>query len=361
MNIIQSLEKAQIKEGIPSFRVGDTIRVHAKVVEGDKERIQVYEGVVIGRQGAGAREVIRVRKLSYGVGVERLFPLHSPMIDKIELAKQGKVRRAKALFPARSARQGCQDQGKRAGTGIDGRRDARKQLQSRTVTASSKLQSSTSTECQMEPEYEPACCLTFCLNILGFVIRISTLNRGPYAPPAQPGRAEPGSSDDLFGNELACDPLYFERSARASGFIPDCRTGRGGRGPLAGPVVAAAVILPDGLDHPGPDRFQTGAGAGARPAVRCDQGSRRSAYGIGIADERTIDEVNILQATIIAMEQAVAALTPRPDYLLLDAITLPRVRAPPKAAHQGRLPQLQHRGRLDPGKGDQGPADARTA
>jgi large subunit ribosomal protein L19 len=98
MNIIQSLEKAQVKEGIPSFRVGDTIRVHAKVVEGDKERIQVYEGIVIGRQGEGSREIVRVRKLSYGVGVERLFPLHSPMIDKIEIAKQGKVRRAKLYF-----------------------------------------------------------------------------------------------------------------------------------------------------------------------------------------------------------------------------------------------------------------------
>ncbi len=98
MNIIQSLEKGQLKDGIPSFRVGDTVRVHAKVVEGDKERIQVFEGVVIGRQGSGAREVVRVRKLSYGVGVERLFPLHSPMIDKIELAKQGKVRRAKLYF-----------------------------------------------------------------------------------------------------------------------------------------------------------------------------------------------------------------------------------------------------------------------
>ncbi len=98
MNIIQALEKAQLKEGIPAFRVGDTVKVHAKVVEGDKERIQVFEGVVIGRQGAGARETIRVRKLSYGVGVERLFPLHSPMIDKIELAKEGKVRRAKLYY-----------------------------------------------------------------------------------------------------------------------------------------------------------------------------------------------------------------------------------------------------------------------
>src|SRR5512143_3794888 len=98
MNIIQSLEKAQLKDGIPSFRVGDTVKVHAKVVEGDKERIQVFEGVVIGRQGAGSREAVRVRKLSYGVGVERLFPLHSPMIDKIELAKEGKVRRAKLYY-----------------------------------------------------------------------------------------------------------------------------------------------------------------------------------------------------------------------------------------------------------------------
>ena len=98
MNIIQSLEKGQLKEGIPGFRVGDTVRVHAKVVEGDKERIQVFEGLVIGRQGSGAREIIRVRKLSYGVGVERLFPVHSPMIDKIELAKEGKVRRAKLYF-----------------------------------------------------------------------------------------------------------------------------------------------------------------------------------------------------------------------------------------------------------------------
>lgn len=98
MNIIQSLEKAQMKEEIKNFRVGDTIRVHAKVIEGDKERIQVFEGVVIGRQGTGVRELVRVRKLSSGVGVERLFPLHSPIIDKIEVAKEGKVRRAKLYF-----------------------------------------------------------------------------------------------------------------------------------------------------------------------------------------------------------------------------------------------------------------------
>ena len=96
--ILNAIEKPQMKSGIPSFRVGDTVKVHAKVVEGDKERIQVFEGVVIGRQGAGMREAVRVRKLSYGVGVERLFPLHSPMVDKIELSKEGKVRRAKLYY-----------------------------------------------------------------------------------------------------------------------------------------------------------------------------------------------------------------------------------------------------------------------
>lgn len=98
ITILNAIEKPQLKQGIPSFRVGDTVKVHAKVVEGDKERIQIFEGVVIGRQGSGSRESVRVRKLSYGVGVERLFPLHSPMIDKIELAKEGKVRRAKLYF-----------------------------------------------------------------------------------------------------------------------------------------------------------------------------------------------------------------------------------------------------------------------
>jgi large subunit ribosomal protein L19 len=96
--ILNAIEKPQMKAEITSFRIGDTIRVHAKVVEGDKERIQIFEGVVIGRQGSGMREAVRVRKLSYGVGVERLFPLHSPMVDKIERAREGKVRRAKLYY-----------------------------------------------------------------------------------------------------------------------------------------------------------------------------------------------------------------------------------------------------------------------
>ena len=98
ITIMNAIEKPQMKASIPGFRVGDTIKVHAKVIEGDKERIQIFEGVVIGRQGTGLREFVRVRKLYYGVGVERLFPLHSPMVDKIELAREGKVRRAKLYY-----------------------------------------------------------------------------------------------------------------------------------------------------------------------------------------------------------------------------------------------------------------------
>ena len=98
MNIIEILEKEQLKKDIPEFAPGDTVRVHAKIVEGSRERIQVFEGVVIGRQGRGVREMFTVRRISYGVGVERMFPVHSPRIDKIEVTRRGKVRRAKLYY-----------------------------------------------------------------------------------------------------------------------------------------------------------------------------------------------------------------------------------------------------------------------
>lgn len=95
MSILTSIEQEQIKKDIPDFRAGDTVRVYTKVVEGTRERIQIYEGVVIARKGGGLRETFTVRKISYGVGVERIFPVNSPRIDKIEVIKKGKVRRAK--------------------------------------------------------------------------------------------------------------------------------------------------------------------------------------------------------------------------------------------------------------------------
>ena len=95
--VIETLEHAQLRE-VPRFKAGDTVRVHFRVIEGSRQRIQVFEGIVIKRQGAGARETFTVRKNSFGVGVERTFPLHSPKIDKIEVQQIGDVNRAKLYY-----------------------------------------------------------------------------------------------------------------------------------------------------------------------------------------------------------------------------------------------------------------------
>ena len=97
MNLL-NLERPYLKDDIPEFRAGDTVRVHVRVVEGNKTRIQVFMGVVIARRGGGTRETFTVRKISGGIGVERVFPLHSPVIDKIEVVRRGKVRRAKLYY-----------------------------------------------------------------------------------------------------------------------------------------------------------------------------------------------------------------------------------------------------------------------
>lgn len=101
--LIEAVTKSQLRTDLPSFRPGDTLRVHVRIVEGSRERIQVFEGVVIKRRGGGISETFTVRKISSGVGVERTFPLHTPKIEKIELKRRGKVRRAK-LYYLRSLR-----------------------------------------------------------------------------------------------------------------------------------------------------------------------------------------------------------------------------------------------------------------
>ena len=98
MRMIDSIEREYMNDSIPEFAIGDTLKVHVTVREGDKERIQVFEGVCIARKGGGSRESFTVRKVSYGVGVERKLPLHSPLIAKIEVAKRGAVRRAKLFY-----------------------------------------------------------------------------------------------------------------------------------------------------------------------------------------------------------------------------------------------------------------------
>ena len=98
MNIIEVLEKEQLRTDVPEFRAGDTVKVFVKVVEGTRERIQLFEGVVIARTGGGVRETFTVRRIASGVGVERIFPIHSPRLDKIVVSRRGVVRRAKLYY-----------------------------------------------------------------------------------------------------------------------------------------------------------------------------------------------------------------------------------------------------------------------
>ncbi len=98
MHILDSLDAASLRDDVPDFRPGDTVKVHVKVVEGSRSRVQLFQGVVIRRHGEGVRETFTVRKVSFGVGVERTFPVHSPVIDRIEIAVRGDVRRAKLYY-----------------------------------------------------------------------------------------------------------------------------------------------------------------------------------------------------------------------------------------------------------------------
>ena len=98
MDIVRKVEGTYLKKNLPEFAPGDTVKVYGKIIEGERERVQVFEGTVIARRHGGTAETFTVRKVSYGVGVERIFPLHSPMIEKIEVSKRGKVRRAKLYY-----------------------------------------------------------------------------------------------------------------------------------------------------------------------------------------------------------------------------------------------------------------------
>ena len=98
MNVLDAVDAASLRSDLPSFRPGDEIKIHVRVIEGNKSRIQVFQGIIIRRQGSGVRETFTIRKLSYGVGVERTFPLHTPVIEKYEVVRRGDVRRAKLYY-----------------------------------------------------------------------------------------------------------------------------------------------------------------------------------------------------------------------------------------------------------------------
>jgi large subunit ribosomal protein L19 len=122
MDQMQRIEKRWLKSDAPKFQVGDTVRVHVKVIEGETERVQVFEGVVIAKKGTSNRETFSVRKVSYGVGVERVFPVHSPFVEKVEVVRSGRVRRAKLYYlrsrqgrAARIAERGAEAKAPKAG------------------------------------------------------------------------------------------------------------------------------------------------------------------------------------------------------------------------------------------------------
>jgi len=98
MSSLVEIERSYLRQEVPEFRPGDTVRVHVRVVEGEKERLQAFQGVVVSRKGSGTREMFTVRKISSGIGVERIFPLHAPVVDRIEVVRRGRVRRAKLYY-----------------------------------------------------------------------------------------------------------------------------------------------------------------------------------------------------------------------------------------------------------------------
>jgi len=156
--VIENLERAQLRKGIPQFKAGDTVRVHFKVIEGTRQRIQVFEGIVIKRQGAGARETFTVRKQSFGVGVERTFPLHSPKIDKIELAAIGDVKRAKLYYLREKVGKKARVRELRQGEGKAGRQAAEaEQAEAAAALAEERAAEAEAAEADAEvpPEAEP--------------------------------------------------------------------------------------------------------------------------------------------------------------------------------------------------------------
>ena len=123
MNLVDRIEQAYLKKGVPDFRPGDTIRVFAKIREGEKERLQAFEGIVLRHRGSGSRSTTTVRKISYGVGVERIFPVNSPVIDRIEVVQKGKVRRSRLYYlrklSGKKARVNVEDRWESTGESVD--------------------------------------------------------------------------------------------------------------------------------------------------------------------------------------------------------------------------------------------------
>ncbi len=268
MSELREVEREFLRSDIPEFRPGDTVRVHVKVTEGAKELIQVFQGVVIARRGGGTRETFTVRKISSGIGVERIFPLHSPTIDRIEAAGQGAA--CKAVLSAQPAREGRSDRGAARGSAAN--------LVERFLAGPRRASSRRGDE------------LATLAQLVAETYRLS-LVRG------------------------------LEGELRTLGYDQIAGVDEAGRGCLAGPVVAAAVIpsaagtIPgvDDSKHLSPDERERLAAVIKREAA---------AWAVASVPAAEIDRSNILLATRRAMVTALRRLDPEPDLVLIDAVRL---------------------------------------
>ena len=251
MDRLRAIEREGLKTNLQAFDPGDTVRVMVRVREGDKERLQAFEGVCIARRGAGINQTFTVRKISAGVGVERIFPLHSPSIAEIELLRKGRVRRAKLYF--------------------------------------------------LRPR------------------------RQSGADPREARRRGPGNGGEAGGVRGPRPTLEREIAFWEAGGGLVAGVDEAGRGPLAGPVVAAAVVLPphckvirglrDSKLLPPPRRLRLAG------VVR----ARALAVGVGAASVREIDRLNIRRASILAMRRALARLRLTPGLVLVDGLPCPEL------------------------------------
>jgi ribonuclease HII len=248
MNLIEKIDKEQFHGEIPKFRPGDTLRVFCKIREGDKERIQIFEGVCTRRRRGGMGATFTVRKSSYGVGVERVFPIHSPLIEKIEVANAGKM--------------------KAKGFQMSQRRVHRRMRQQKLLDV----------------------------------------------PPPNRRRYE--------------DMLHSQGIEFIAG------VDEAGRGCLAGPVVAAAVILPKHI-HISNLKDSKKLSEKQREILFDEIGRQAVALAVGVVDSQEIDRINILKASLLAMKLAVDELTVTPQFLLIDGPQMIEHRIPQRALIRG--------------------------
>ena len=296
MGAIELVEKSQLAER-PAMKSGDTVRVHVKVREGDKERIQIFEGVVIGLHRGGTRASFTVRKVSFGQGVERIFPLHSPTIQKVEVMRSAKVRRAKLYYL----------------------RDLKGKAARMKDAAKSKAKRQKSPYCYL----------------LGFQL-LSSMVRVPAM-------------------------RTLENALRRVGFVHVAGVDEVGRGCLAGPGRRGRRRAASRPAHSRRLRFEGWCRRPSASGSTSASCARAIAWAVAAADPTEIDRINIHQASLRAMQRAVLALAPLPDIVLVDAFRVPGSADGAARRPARRPPLLGDCRGVDRRQGDARSSDARAA